>query len=130
MLALQIVSRRQTFTATWDEIKNNVESNGNVLTVTMEQLREAHGAGKLGVHVKSEISKALAGIGLGHVPQDLPAYQHEQVRLYKRGTDVGDWIEIVLSPGEQRDKKLIERFNVEHPDFATIVQKVRELVAE
>jgi hypothetical protein len=115
---------------TWDDIKNNVEGNGNVLTVTMEELRGALGVAKLGVHVRDDISRTLAGMGLGHIPQELPSYQHEQVRLYKRGTIVGEWIESVLTTGEQNDKKLIERFTVEQQDFASIVQKVRELVAE
>lgn len=45
---------------TWNEIKESVEKNGNVLTTTMEQLREPHGAGKLGVNVRAEISGTLA----------------------------------------------------------------------
>lgn len=49
----------------WDEIKNAVEKNENVLTITMEQLRDAHGSAKLGVHVRTEISSTLAGMGLG-----------------------------------------------------------------
>jgi len=58
--------------ASWDEIKQIVEKNGNVATLTMEQLRDAHGASKLGVNVRAEISSTLAGMGLGHVPQELP----------------------------------------------------------
>jgi hypothetical protein len=114
----------------WDQIKEQVEKNGNVATFTMDVLRNAHGAGKLGVHVRAEISQTLAGIGLGHVPQELPNYQHEQVRLYKRGTPVGQLIESVLTPGEQNDKSLVERFGSQGPDYAIIVQKIRELVGD
>lgn len=67
--------------ATIDKIKDQVEKNGNVLTVTMEQLREAHGAGRLGVHVRSEISQLLAGTVIGHVPRELPSDQHERVQV-------------------------------------------------
>lgn len=116
--------------ASWGEIKDAVEKNGNLLTVTMEQLRDAHGAGKLGVHVRAEISSALAGMGLGHIPQELPSYQHEQVRLYKNGTSVGELINTVLTPGQQNDAKLCEQFAGAAIDYAAIVQKVRELVAE
>jgi hypothetical protein len=114
----------------WASIKQEVENNGNVLTVDMETLRNAHGAAKLGVHVRTEISNALAGIGLGHVPQELPGYQHELVRLYKKGTPVGELIEIVLSPGPQHDTKLREQFSGKAVDYANIIAKIRELVAE
>jgi len=116
--------------ASWDEIKQTVEDNGNLKTFTMETLREAHGSGRLGLHVRSEISRTLAGMGLGHVPQDLPTYQHEQVRLYKRGTPVGQLIETVLAPGEQNDRKLVEQFAQPDTDYASIIEQIRELVAE
>ena len=116
--------------ATWAEIKEDVEKNGNIKTLTMEQLRDAHGTAKLGVHVREEISSTLAGIGLGHIPEELPNYQHEQVRLYKKGTPVGDLIETVLKPGQQNDSKLAAQFAAPGTDFAAIVEKIRELVAE
>ena len=86
----------------WDSIKSNVESNGNVQTVTMEELRDVQGVSKLGKHVLKSISSRLAGMGLGHIPQALPKSQHHPVRLYKRGTAVGDLIETVLTPGESK----------------------------
>ena len=116
--------------ATWDDIKNRVEANGNVLSITMEDLRLAHGAGKLGVNVRSEISSALQGSGLGHVPTELPTYSHELVRLYKFGTPVGQMIANVMSPGQQNDEKLVGQFSGAVADHVAIVQKIRELVAE
>ncbi len=110
--------------------KLNIESNGNVKTFVMETLREAHGAGRLGINVRSDISKVLAGMGLGHIPQELPPFQHEQVRLYKRGTPVGELIETVLAPGEQSDKKLVDQVGGSATDHIAIVEKIRELVAE
>ena len=92
---------------TWDEIKKQVEEAGGVLTLTMAALRDAAGAGKLGVHVRSNISRRLAAMGLGHVPTELPANQHERVRVYKRGTPVGDLIEAALNPGERNDESLL-----------------------
>jgi len=116
--------------ADWNSIKQDVESNGNILTVTMEKLREAQGAAKLGINVRAQISKTLAGMGLSHVPQELPSYQHEQVRLYKRGTPVGDIIEMVLTPGQQNDAKLSQQFGQDAVDYNSIIAKIRELVAE
>ena len=116
--------------ADWNSIKENVEKNGNILTVTMEDLREAQGVAKLGIHVRAEISKTLAGMGLGHVPQELPSYQHELVRLYKRGTSGGDIIELVLTPGQQNDAKLSQHFGQEAVDYSSIIAQIRELVTE
>jgi len=114
----------------YTEIKENLESNGNILTVTMLELRDASKNGKLGVHVRDEISKTLAGMGLGHVPTELPLYQHEPVRLYKRGTAIGEVIELVLAPGESNDKKLKDQFSDESVSYADIIEKIRELVNE
>ena len=72
------------------KIKAKVEKNGNVVTLTMEELRDAHGSAKLGVNVCADIHSTLAGMGLGHIPEDLPTYQNEPVRVYKNGTPVGD----------------------------------------
>lgn len=114
----------------WDSIKAAVENNGNVLTTTMETLRNALGSAKLGVHVRTEISSHLAGMGLGHVPKVLPTYQHEPVRLYKRGTPVGDFVEAVLTPGEQNDKKLVAQLGESDVKYAEIIDQIRELISE
>ena len=113
----------------WNEIKDKVEANDNILTVTMTDLRSATGKEKLGIRVRAEISKTLAGMGLGHIPRELPSYQHESVRLYKRGTPVGELIEMVITPGEQNDRKLKEQF-IEAVDYASIIEEIRELVLE
>ncbi|NEQ97653.1 MAG: hypothetical protein F6K30_13195 [Cyanothece sp. SIO2G6] len=117
-------------TPDWQQIKEAVESNGNVHTVSMHELRDAAKKDKLGVHIRAEISKTLAGMGLGHLPQDLPSYQHQQVRLYKRGTPVGDLIELVLAPGEQNDRRLKEQLDETTVDYAAIIEQIRELVSE
>src|SRR5260370_32619670 len=116
--------------ASWDEIKQKVEKSGNVVTLTMEELRDAHGAAKLGVNVREEISSTLAGMGLGHVPEELPSYQNEQVRVYKNGTPVGDLIATVLVPRAQNDSKLVNQFTHTGIDYAAAVQKIKELVAD
>ncbi len=114
----------------WDKIKELVAENEGVHTVSMEQLRDATGKDKLGKHVISEIRSSLAGMGLGHVPKELPRYQGEQVRLYSRGTAIGEFIESVLSPGVQNDSKLRESFNSESSDYQSIIEQIRDLVGE
>lgn len=116
--------------ANWDDVKKKVETNGNVLTLSMTDLKDAAGKDKLGVNVRAEISKTLAGMGLGHIPQELPSYQHESVRIYKKGTPVGDFIDTVMSPGESNDKKLKEKFPESAVDYTSIIDKIRELVSE
>jgi hypothetical protein len=114
----------------WSNVKENVADNGGVHTVTMEQLRDAAGKDKLGVHVRDEIKSSLAQMGLGHVPKELPKNQHEQVRLYSRGTAIGDFIDTVLSPGGQNDIKLKESLSEESSKYQSIIEQVRELVGD
>ena len=95
----------------------------------MAELRDAHGSRKLGVRVLAEISQVLAGLGFGHVPIGLPSHQHELVRLYKRGTPVGQLIDSVLTPSEQNDKALVEWVGTTGPDYTAIIQSIRDLVA-
>ena len=64
------------------------------------------------------------------VPKELPTYQHEQVRVYKRGTPIGDVIDTVLAPGEGNDKKLIDKFSEAQPKHGEIIEQFRQLVAE
>ena len=93
----------------WNEIKEEVEKNGHVLTVTMEKLRNIHGSKRAGVTVRAEISETLAGMGIGHVPQELPCNQNDLVRLYKKGTPIGNLRDTVLKPGERNDGELREQ---------------------
>lgn len=58
----------------------------NPVTVRMFALREAYGAGRLGVHVRRNISDELSGLGLGHFPAELPDDQEKLVRLFKLGS--------------------------------------------
>lgn len=116
--------------STWIEIRQRLESQGNVMTVTMEELREANESGKLGIHVRSEISKALRGMGIGHVPVELPSYQQELVRLFKLGTPVGDLISTVLTPGQATDVQVVEALSGDDSQYAEIIAKIRDLVEE
>ena len=111
----------------FEELRALVEQNGNILSVSMFDLREAHGAGKLGVHVRREISEKLAGTGLGHFPAELPAYQEQDVRIYRRGTPVADLVDAVLSPSDFGDQQLREASGGEAAD---LLKKVRQMVCE
>jgi hypothetical protein len=109
-----------------DALRAAVEQHQDVLTVTMFDLREALGYGRLGQHVLATVSKALAGRGLGHVPRTLPGYQEHQVRIYKLGSPVAEIIEAAIEPGgEQRDEILREAANKE---ASLKLNQIRDLV--
>lgn len=112
--------------STFDELDDLVEKGQGVTTVTMEELRNAHGAGKLGVHVRTAISEKLASRGLRHLPKELPIYQEQRARVYKAGTPVAKIIEAAVNDlGEQADQVLRDAAGGE---AAEVVQKIREMV--
>lgn len=114
-----------TLYTTYAALKELVAANGNVLTVKMEALRNVHGAGKLGVHVRAGISAELHKQGLGHFPDDLPNYYWDEVRLFTQGTQVSRLIEAARAVGEDHDELIRE---LVQSDAGETLQKVRELV--
>jgi hypothetical protein len=109
----------------YDQLRQLVIDNGGVLTVEMKILRDIHGAGKLGVNVRANITKELKGRGLGHYPTDLPQYYWDPARLYLMGSPAGDLIEAVLMPSPDRDDLIRDTVN---SDANEVLAKVRELV--
>ena len=89
-----------------EELRDLVKRNGDVLTVEMEQVRDAYGKGRLGVHVRDNMSKALAGLGIGHYPRPLPDRQWAFVRVYRLGSEIADLIDAVMEPSEEHDEEL------------------------
>jgi hypothetical protein len=98
-----------------------------VVTTTMEVLRDAYGAGKLGVHVVANIHKALLGLGLAHYPPELPTYQEYPVRIYKMGSPVADVIDAVLEPTAAHDEELRQLLQ-NGQGAVEILDQIRELV--
>lgn len=107
------------------DVKDAVEQNGNVLSVKVETLRLAYGAGKMGKHVASSISAELAGLGINHSPDTLPIYSHEKVRLFKSGSRVAEIIAAVMALEDEDDELLRE---VATGEDAAVVRRIRELV--
>jgi hypothetical protein len=112
-----------------DEIKASVEGSGNVLSLSMEELRNAWGYRRLGPYVRSEISKDLRGMGVGHYPEELGDYQNESVRLYRLGTPLATIIEAVLHPSADTDEQLRELAAREGDARATL-DRIRALVCD
>jgi len=112
---------------TYEELKQAVEANGDVFTVPTGTLRDIHGVNRLGVHVRTNISGELAGMGLAHYPEELPNWQHASARIYKQGSPVAKLINAVLNPDEQTD--ILLRNTVKQSN-GKILDKIRELLDE
>lgn len=111
----------------FDALKEEVEGNENVKTVTMARLRDIYGVRRLGDNVCAEISNKLQGVGLGHYPEDLVPDASEQVRVYKLGTPVGDVMTAAQNPGPEGDKTLRD---LAEGDATEIVRQVKAIVCD
>jgi len=98
-----------------------------VISVEVVHLRDAYGAGRLGVHVRSSISEALRGFGLAHMPAELPDSQWQIVRIYRAGSRAGKLIEAVMAIGETGDAVIREATS---DQAAETLHKIRELVCD
>ncbi|MCX5097588.1 hypothetical protein OOK36_55120 [Streptomyces sp. NBC_00365] len=95
----------------WDELRKAVEDNGGVLRIHMGHLRDLIDAGRLGINVRNDISRRLAGAGLGHLPAELPAYQENEVVIYQLGTPAADVVEAVRGDNFARAENALRRLN-------------------
>jgi hypothetical protein len=109
----------------FEKLLKKVDSNDGVHTTTMLALRDAYGKGRLGPHVCNGISKALAGLGLGHYPPRLPEHQDERVRLYRLGSAVGDLIEAALDVSPNQNEVLRRAASGNDAD---VLRQIKELV--
>jgi hypothetical protein len=110
---------------TIDELRDAVLQAGDALTLRMGVIRDAHGAGRLGVHVRENISKRLRSLGLAHYPHELPGDQNDPVRIYRQGTPMADLIDAVLNPSKTHDEELRQTIGGSSEE---ILEQIRELV--
>lgn len=114
--------------STYDELDQAVKAQGDILTCGMGTLRDMHGAGKLGTHVVANISDELERRGLGHYPTDLPVNQWENVKIYRRGSQVGNFIR-ALGSFEAKDDDLLRSLTGKNSPNE-VLKKIRELVCD
>jgi hypothetical protein len=118
--------------ATMPLLKSAVEAAGNILTVSMRDLREMYDSSRLGANVVTRIANDLRRHGLSHVPEELPNEQSQPVRLYLQATPVADLINAALTPGPAQDKKLLASVAGADPQAladAALLRKVRAVLA-
>jgi len=87
----------------YEELLAAVAANDDLITLRMKELRDMHGAERLGVHVCSGISRELARFGLAHYPKTLPDHQDARVRIFKESSSVGSLIAAALKINSQHD---------------------------
>lgn len=101
--------------ASMDELKQAVENNGGLLTVTMEDVRDAYGSARLGpfvlntLQVLNSVHESLEVLGLGHLPLELPNTHTELVRLYKKDGAAGQLINAVLNLSKENDELIRQK---------------------
>ena len=111
---------------TFDELDQLVAENGNLIDVTMAQLRDAARWDRLTGGAIKVVEDQLGQRGLGHFPA-LTENRHQTVRIFKNRTDLGKLVEAVLSPTDGGDKELREAAN---RDADQLVRRIRELVCD
>ncbi|MGY4712982.1 hypothetical protein ACXDF8_26120 [Mycolicibacterium sp. CBM1] len=109
----------------YEDLRDKVANTPGPYLTTMEELKQAHGAAKLGVNIRAAITDRLKGYGLGHLPAELPQYQWEQVRLYRLGTPLEKVIKAVIEPSDLGDEVLLQ---VVATDAQEVLAQIRQLV--
>jgi len=109
----------------YSELREAIELSSDILACTMEDLRVLQKAGRLGTHVVKGIHDKLRQHGIGHVPLDLPTYQHKRVLLFKLGTPTAEVIEATHNPSEASADRIREAISSDH---AETIQRIKELV--
>jgi hypothetical protein len=113
------------------DIAVDCDEEGGVVCLTLGELRDAVGAGKLGRWVLESISEELAAAGLGYFPKHLldnneEPRQHQAVRVYRKGAStLSRVIDAVLAPSSRGDEVLRELGSDEARET---LAKVRRLV--
>lgn len=108
-----------------EEVGEAVDKADGLLTVSMLELREAVGAGRLGKHIPVQISRSLESLGLGHVPRVLPQSQNSLVRIYRRGSEAERLLKAAMEPGSAHDEYLLEMLQQTAADK---LAQIREIV--
>ena len=119
----------------FEYINEQVKIAGGVKTFSMEDLREANGAKRLGNYVVEAIGEELAKHGLGHFPEELPQYQDKCVRLYRKGSSVGKLIDAITNIKQSDEMKKNEKNDevirqLSENDAQEILHKIKQLVCQ
>lgn len=112
-------------------LRRAVDEAGGVLSVTMDDLRRAHGVyGKLGPHVRDQIRRWLAGHGLAVLPE-LRRYGEEEVAVYRLDSPLQALVEAIADPTGANLERLRNIAAPEGENSAVeVLEKIRALVLD
>ncbi|KUN75396.1 MULTISPECIES: hypothetical protein [Streptomyces] len=113
---------------TWDDLRKAADVNGGVYLTNMGVLREVKKAGRLGNLVREEIGNKLSSIGLGHLPDELPAYQERSVILYVKGGPVGKVVQAVIDTPSHESADQLRQLNTSEAQDK--LRRIAEIVQE
>lgn len=112
---------------TFEELGDLVDSSDGLVVVTAEQLRDAADWQRLTQGAIEDIANGLAQHGLGSFPPMEPGQRGAEVRVYRRGTALGNLVDAVVRPGAPGDRRLRETAN---NTAADVVARIRKMVCE
>lgn len=119
---------RPTSADTWEALAREVRESDGALDVEMRRLRDIYGAGRNGSNVRAEITRELAGHGLGHLPAELPPNQEQHVVLYNLGTAAAEVITALTRPPSGHVATAMRRLNSSRAEDQ--VERIRSILAE
>jgi hypothetical protein len=88
------------------EIASAVDAQDGLMTLFMWQVRDAHGAGRLGVNVCTEIASEFEELGIRHNPSKIPSEQGTMIRLWRAKSAVDKLIRAARKVGYEYDEEL------------------------
>ncbi|RIK08225.1 MAG: hypothetical protein DCC49_09180 [Acidobacteria bacterium] len=109
----------------FDELADLVQDEG-LAVVQMHSLRTAAKWDRLTARTLEAIKDELRKRALGVYP-GLSEDRHDEVRIYKIGTPLGNLIESVINPSEQGDRRLQEAATNSAQE---LIRQIRVLVCE
>jgi hypothetical protein len=113
------------------ELRQELDENHGLLTVSMRTLRDLVDRGRLGVHVCTQIEKELQKHGIGHLMRMLPVEQDIHIRLYALGSPAEELLKAARTLGKASDKTLRQYVaNVEGQKLPRIREQVEQLKAD
>jgi hypothetical protein len=109
----------------FDQLADLVEDD-DLVVVQMQNLRAAAKWDRLTMGALDAITDELRQRALGVYP-GLTQNRHEEVRVYRIGTPIGNLVESVIKPSDQGDKRLREAATNSGQE---LIRKIRGLVCE